>query len=84
MNLVTSRQFNQDTTGAKKLAATDGPVIITDRGTPAHVLMTYAHFQKISGKRTTLAEAIAQDDGGDFDIDFPKLRNFGLKIPEFE
>jgi prevent-host-death family protein len=83
MNILTSRQFNQDSSAAKKQSA-DGPVIITDRGTPAHVLMTYEHFQKLSGKRKTLAEAIAQDNGGDFDVDFPKLGNFGLKVPEFD
>ena len=33
------RQFNQDASGAKRAAA-DGPVFITDRGRPSHVLMT--------------------------------------------
>ena len=32
---MTSREFNQDAGGAKK-AAEKGPVIITDRGRPAH------------------------------------------------
>ncbi len=36
---ITSRQFNQDTSGAKKDAA-HGPVYITDRGRPAHVLLS--------------------------------------------
>ncbi len=36
---LSSRQFNQDTSGAKK-AANRGPVFITDRGRPAHVLLT--------------------------------------------
>jgi hypothetical protein len=35
-----SGPFNQDTSGAKK-AAERGPVYITDRGRPAHVLLTY-------------------------------------------
>ena len=38
---ITSRQFNQDTSAAKR-AALEGPVFITDRGEPAHVLLTYA------------------------------------------
>ncbi|MCF9010316.1 type II toxin-antitoxin system Phd/YefM family antitoxin, partial [Pseudomonas carnis] len=33
---ISSREFNQDTSGAKK-AARKGPVFITDRGKPAHV-----------------------------------------------
>ena len=37
---LSSRQFNQDTSRAKK-AAIAGPVFITDRGRPAHVLLTF-------------------------------------------
>ena len=47
---LTSREFNQDTAGAKKAAA-EGPVVITDRGQPAHVLMTYERFQELTGGR---------------------------------
>ena len=35
-----SREFNQAASEAKK-AANNGPVFITDRGRPAHVLMSY-------------------------------------------
>jgi PHD/YefM family antitoxin component YafN of YafNO toxin-antitoxin module len=34
---VSSRQFNQDASAVKKASQT-GPVFITDRGRPAHVL----------------------------------------------
>ena len=42
MTVVTlsSREFNQDVSRAKR-AANEGPVIITDRGTPAYVLMRH-------------------------------------------
>ncbi len=36
---VSSREFNQDTSRAKQ-ASRSGPVFITDRGRPAHVLIT--------------------------------------------
>jgi prevent-host-death family protein len=36
---VSSREFNQDASGAKR-SASKGPVVITDRGRPAHVLLT--------------------------------------------
>jgi len=39
-----SREFNQAASEAKR-AANDGPVFITDRGKPAHVLMSMAHYQ---------------------------------------
>ncbi len=34
-----SREFNRDVSKAKK-ATVNGPVFITDRGRPAHVLLT--------------------------------------------
>ena len=37
---MSSRQFNQDTSGAEKAFA-NGPVHITARGRPAHVLLTF-------------------------------------------
>lgn len=83
MTMVSSRDFNQDTSAAKKQAA-NGPVIITDRGKPAHVLMTFDYFEKITGKRETLLDAIKDDNGGDFEFDIPKLGDFSLKVPDFD
>jgi len=45
---MTSRAFNQDTSGAKK-AAESGPVVITDRGKPAHVLLTFKDYERLLG-----------------------------------
>jgi prevent-host-death family protein len=58
---ISSREFNQDTSRAKK-AAQDGPVFITDRGRPAHVLITIEEYQRLTCGRMTLAEALAQPD----------------------
>lgn len=71
---ISSREFNQDAGGAKK-AAEKGPVIITDRGRPAHVLMSYADFQKLIGKGVSLLDALAQKEPGDFDFDPPRMGN---------
>ena len=43
---MSSREFNQDTSGAKK-AAEQGPVYITDRGRPAHVLLTFDAYEEL-------------------------------------
>jgi PHD/YefM family antitoxin component YafN of YafNO toxin-antitoxin module len=45
---MSSREFSQDTSRAKK-APPDGPVFITDRGKPAHVLLTFDAYQKLLG-----------------------------------
>jgi PHD/YefM family antitoxin component YafN of YafNO toxin-antitoxin module len=43
---MSSRAFNQDTSRAKK-AAERGAVVITDRGRPAHVLLTYEAYEQL-------------------------------------
>jgi prevent-host-death family protein len=50
---MSSREFNQDTSRAKR-AALDGPVYITDRGRPAHVLLTYETYERLVGARQIL------------------------------
>ena len=76
---LSSRTFNQDTSGAKK-AANNGPVFITDRGRPAHVLLTIKDYERLAGKTMSLAEALAQTDGGDFDFN-PQPIGKGLFKP---
>ena len=44
---MSSREFNQDTSGAKK-AAERGPVYITDRGRLAYVLLTFDAYNSCS------------------------------------
>jgi len=76
---LTSREFNQDTSRAKK-AAKRGPVFITDRGRPAHVLLTIEDYQRMTGGNMSLAEALAQPGGADVDFEPPRLRR-GLFKP---
>lgn len=68
---LSSRELNHDVSRAKK-AAQKGPVIITDRGKPSHVLMTYAEFQRMTGRHRSLAEALSMP--GLSDIDFEPAR----------
>ena len=58
---LSSREFNQDTSRAKK-AARNGPVFITDRGRPAHVLLSIKEYQQITNKRENLADMLAMPD----------------------
>lgn len=68
---LSSRELNHDVSSAKK-AAKDGPVIITDRGKPSHVLMTYDEFQRLTGRRRSLVEALAMPGLSDIDFDPPR------------
>jgi prevent-host-death family protein len=76
---LTSREFNQDTSGAKK-ASRKGPVFITDRGRPAHVLLTIEDYQRLSGRNMSLLEAVAQTGASEFDFD-PRRLGDGLFKP---
>ena len=70
-----SRQFNQDASKAKK-AAMAGPVFITDRGRPAHVLLTFEEYRKLTGGRTKIADLLAMPGIDDIELDIPQLRDF--------
>lgn len=58
MSTMSSRELNQDI-GRAKREARKGPVFITDRGKPAHVLLTIEDYRRLAGKRRTLAEALS-------------------------
>lgn len=64
---LSSREFNQDS-GKAKRATRNGPVFITDRGRPAHVLLTIEDYRKITGQVPSLVELLAFD--GDLDDGF--------------
>lgn len=69
---LSSREFNQDTGRAKKAAA-NGPVIITDRGKPAHVLLTFDQYRELSGKKKSIVELLSMPGMEDIEFDPPKL-----------
>lgn len=65
---LSSRELNHDVSSAKK-AAQNGPVVITDRGKPSHVLMTYEEFRRLSGARRSLTQALAMPGLSDIEFD---------------
>jgi prevent-host-death family protein len=69
---VTSREFNQDVSKIKRAAA-NGPVFITDRGHPAHVLLTIEDYQKLTASKETIIDLLAMPTAADIDFDPPKL-----------
>ncbi|QBQ95971.1 type II toxin-antitoxin system Phd/YefM family antitoxin [Paraburkholderia pallida] len=70
---LSSRELNQDVTKAKK-AANNGPVFITDRGKPAHVLLSIEEYQRLVGKKRSIVDALSMPGISDFEIDFPRSR----------
>ena len=69
---VSSRDFNQDIGRAKK-AAENGPVFITDRGRPTHVLLSIDEYRRLTGSRTRIADLLAMPGIEDVEFDVPVL-----------
>ncbi len=55
---LSGRELNQDL-GRAKRAANEGPVIITDRGRPAHVLLSFDEYKRLTEKMRTLGDMLA-------------------------
>jgi len=79
---MTSREFNQDASKAKR-AANEGPVFITDRGRPAHVLLTIEEYQRLAGRDATIGDLLALPGAENIDLPVVK-RTIALKVPELE
>jgi prevent-host-death family protein len=69
---LSSREFNQDTSRAKK-AADRGPVFITDRGKPAHVLLSIEEYQRLAGAHRKIADALSMSGIDDIEFDPPRV-----------
>ena len=74
---VSSRELNQALSRVKKSSLTD-PVIITDRGRPSHVMMSYAEYQRLTGKRTSIVERLSSPEAAQVDFE-PVSHRLGLK-----
>jgi len=71
---LSSRELNQDVTRAKK-ATKSGPVFITDRGKPAHVLLSIEEYQRLTGDRRKIADLLAMSDVEDIELEIPLLHD---------
>lgn len=69
---LSSREFNQDVSRAKR-AANKGPVIITDRGEPAYVLMRHDAYKRLEGGGQTLRELLHYPGADEIEFDPPRL-----------
>ena len=77
---LSSREFNQDTARAKR-AAQSGPVFITDRGRPAHVLLSIQEYHKISDKGKSILDLLYMPEMAEIDPDF-EVPRMGDEFPK--
>jgi prevent-host-death family protein len=69
---LSSREFNQNTSRAKK-ATRKGPVFITDRGKPSLVLLSIDEYQKLNAGKESILDALAMPGVAEIDFDPPPL-----------
>jgi prevent-host-death family protein len=70
MKVISSRDFNQDVSNAKRAARIE-PVFVTDRGRPTHVLMSIENFRHLTGQTESIVDLLAMPGPVDVDTDQP-------------
>ena len=78
---LSSREFNQDTSRAKR-AARRGPVFITDRGRPSHVLLTLEEYEKITGGQKSITDLLAMPEAAGIEFEAPRLSGKLHELPD--
>lgn len=82
MKTVSSRDFNQDVSSAKR-ASKLGPVFITDRGQPSYVLLSIETYRALSNNYQSVAEAFASlEPTGE--IEFPPVMTDAPRSATFD
>ena len=80
---VTSREFNQDVSKIKR-AALNGPVFITDRGHPAHVLLSIRDYQNLTKTKENIIDLLAMPNATDIDFEPAKLNKEIYRPEDFD
>ncbi|QAY72024.1 type II toxin-antitoxin system Phd/YefM family antitoxin [Agromyces protaetiae] len=78
MSMLSSREFNNDVAGAKRRAAHE-PVVITDRGEPAFVLMSMQEYRRLRAPKQNIVEALRMSE--DIPFETPRV-GIDLRVPE--
>lgn len=81
MPVLTSREFNQDVARAKR-AADEGPVIITDRGRPAYVLMRHETYRRLTGGGPGIRTLLSDAESEAVEFEPPRLGAELLKLDD--
>jgi prevent-host-death family protein len=76
MKVISSRDFNQDVSQAKRAAKVE-PVFVTDRGKPTHVLMSIEAYRRLTGQAETIVDLLAAPTIAETDLEAGKSAPWG-------
>ncbi len=69
---MSSRDFNQHASQAKK-AAQQGPVFITDRGKPCHVLLSIEEYRSLARQGKNIADLLSMPESENIELEIPRM-----------
>jgi PHD/YefM family antitoxin component YafN of YafNO toxin-antitoxin module len=78
MTFMSARDFNRDVSAAKR-EASRAPVVITEPGEPADVLLSNDEDRRMGERGATLVDRLSMDD--DLEIEFEPA-SINLRVPE--
>lgn len=78
---ISSRDFNQDVSQAKR-AAEAGPVVITDRGRPAFVLLRHDAYRRLVGEDPSIRQLLDQPGTDEIEFDPPRFGAGLFRAPD--
>jgi len=80
---LSSRAFNRDPKRAMK-AAKGGPVFITYRGRPTHVLLSVQDYETLAQNRQRLGDLLAMPGTEDINFEIPRMPDQFPRPAEFD
>ena len=83
ISTFSSREFNQDVSKIKRAAAT-GPVFITDRGHPAHVLLSIEDYLSLTKTKENIVDLLGIPDSSNIEFEAPKIQGKMYRAEEFD
>jgi prevent-host-death family protein len=83
LTTISGRDFNQDVSRAKR-AADEGPVVITDRGEPAYVLLRHDVYRRLAGGGPTIRQLLDLPGTEDIEFDPPRLGGGIFRVPDLD
>ncbi len=78
MTSISARDFSRDVSAAKR-EARRGPVVITERGEPAYVLLSIDEYRRIGAAGDFLVDRLSMED--DIEIEFEPV-GIDLQVPK--
>ena len=66
-------EFDRDANRAMRAAA-EGPVFITGRGGPTHVLLAIEDYLKLTSAHANIVDMLAMPEASDIEFEAPRLR----------